>query len=72
MAPNFKFLYAGGLEARYSDHPERDGITEYITPDGVPIRITRNVSLVPNTKTLGITEEYRDLLETIHKINIDL
>ena len=72
MAPNFKFIYAGGLEARYSDHPENDGITEYITPEGVPIRITRNVSLVDNTKTLGITAEYRELLEVAHKMIVDL
>ena len=49
MREGFIFKYAGGLEARYSDFPE---INEYITPDGVPIRITRNVSLVENTKTL--------------------
>lgn len=69
MAPSFKFIYAGGLEARYSDHPD---IGEYITEDNVPIRITRNVSLVDNTKTLGITNEYRELLETSHKMLIDL
>ena len=72
MDPGFKFTYAGGLEARYSDHPEDKGITEYITEDGVPIRITRNVSLVPNSKTLGITGEYRELLEISHKMRIDL
>lgn len=72
MAPNFKFIYAGGLEARYSDHPENEGITEYITPEGVPIRITRNVSLVDNTKTLGITAEYKELLEVAHKMIVDL
>lgn len=69
FAPNFKFIYAGGLEARYSDHPD---IGEYITEDNVPIRITRNVSLVDNTKTLGITGEYRELLEVSHKMLIDL
>lgn len=72
MAENFVFKYAGGLEARYSDHPEKDGITEYITPDGVPIRITRNVSLVENTKTLGLTAEYKSLLEQFRKFSIDL
>lgn len=73
MREGFKFVYAGGLEARYSDHPEDKGITEYITPDNVPIRITRNVSLVENHKTLGLTSEYRELLTVSHKrINIDL
>lgn len=69
FAPDFKFIYAGGLEARYSDHPD---IGEFITEDNVPIRITRNVSLVDNTKTLGITGEYRELLEISHKMLIDL
>ena len=69
FAPDFKFVYAGGLEARYSDHPD---IGEFITEDNVPIRITRNVSLVDNTKTLGITGEYRELLEVSHKMLIDL
>lgn len=72
MKEDFKFIYAGGLEARYSDHPEQDGITEFITEDGVPIRITRNVSLVDNTKTLGLTGEYRELLERFKKFNVDI
>ena len=69
MRDGFKFIYAGGLEARYSDHPKT---SEWITEDGVPIRITRNVSLVANTKTLGLTGEYRELLETFKKFSIDL
>ena len=69
FAPNFKFIYGGGLEARYSDHPD---IGEYITEDNVPIRITRNVSLVENTKTLGLTNEYRQLLSTCRRSTIDL
>ena len=72
MREGFVFRYAGGLEARYSDHPEEKGITEYITKDNVPIRITRNVSLVDNTKTLGLAAEYRDLLEVSHKMLLDL
>lgn len=69
MKEGFKFIYAGGLEARYNDHPE---IKEFITEDGVPIRITRNVSLVDNTKTLGLTNEYRDLLTISNKMLVDL
>ena len=72
MDKGFKFIYAGGLEARYSDHPDQDGVTEFITEDNVPIRITRNVSLVDNTKTLGLTGEYRDLLTISHKMLVDL
>lgn len=65
MQEGFVFKWAGGLEARYSDHPE---IREWINEDGVPIRITRNVSLVPNTKTLGLTTEYKDLLYNVQKL----
>lgn len=69
MKAGFKFKYAGGLEARYSDFPKID---EYITKDNVPIRITRNVSLVDNTKTLGLTAEYKELLSTFKNFTIDL
>lgn len=60
MDPGFKFIYAGGLEARYKDEPD---IREWINEDGVPIRITRNVSLVENTKTLSMTPEYLELIQ---------
>ena len=69
MDEGFVFKFAGGLEARYSDQPKTE---EYITPDGVPIRITRNVSLVDNTKTLGLTGEYRELLQKCKRMNIDI
>ena len=59
------FKYAGGLEARYKDFPE---VREWITEDGVPIRITRNVSLVENTKTLGLNGEYEALLLQCQKL----
>ena len=64
MDEGFVFKYAGGLEARYSDTPK---VREWITEDGERIRITRNVSLVENTKTLGLTNEYRELLKTVQK-----
>lgn len=63
------FKYAGGLEARYSDHPKT---LEYVTEDNVPIPITRNVSLVSNTKTLGLTAEYRELLSHIKRLKINI
>ena len=65
----FVFKYAGGIEARYSDHPD---IGEWINEDGVPIQITRNVSLVDNTKTLGLTAEYRQLLSTVDRSKINI
>ena len=67
MKEGFVFKYAGGLEARYNDHPE---VHEYITEDNIPIPITRNVSLVENTKTLGLTAEYRELLYNIRKLKL--
>lgn len=67
MKEGFVFKYAGGLEARYNDHPE---VHEYITEDKIPIPITRNVSLVENTKTLGLTAEYRELLYNIRKLKL--
>lgn len=69
MKEQFKFIYAGGLEAKYNDYPE---VTEYITPDGVPIKISRNICLVPNTKTLGITAEYREIINSSHAISVDI
>ena len=69
MVDGYKFIYAGGLEARYSDFPE---VHEFITEDDIPIQITRNVSLVNNTKTLGTTAEYKELLSTYKSFNIDL
>jgi len=68
MQEGFVFKYAGGLEARYSDHPD---IGEWINEDGLPIPITRNVSLIPNTKTLGLTAEYRELLNTVRRLRIE-
>ena len=69
MKEGFVFKYAGGLEARYQDHPE---VYEYITEDNVPIPVTRNVSLVENTKTLGLTDEYRQLIYSIRRNNVDI
>ena len=69
MVDGYKFIYAGGLEARYSDFPD---VHEFITEDDIPIQITRNVSLVNNTKTLGTTAEYKELLETYKSYSIDL
>ena len=69
MVDGYKFIYAGGLEARYSDFPD---VYEFITEDDIPIQITRNVSLVNNTKTLGTTAEYKELLETYKSYSIDL
>lgn len=69
MEEGFCFKYAGGLEAKYNDFPE---VTQWYNEDHVPIRITRNIALKPNTKTLGLKEEYRELLDGYRTYNIDM
>ena len=59
LKEGFTFHKAGGVELVYNDTPP---VKEYITPDGYPIRITRNVVIRETTKTLSLTDEYKDLL----------
>ena len=61
--PGFIFHEGGGTESIYNDHPEDDGLTEYITPEGEHIPITSNVVIRDSTYELGLTAEYRRLLE---------
>lgn len=61
--PGFIFYSGGGTESIYNDHPEEDGITEYITPEGERIPITSNVVIRDSTYELGLTAEYRRLIE---------
>lgn len=63
----FIFSDAGGLEAVYNDRPE---ITQ-IEIDGHTLPITSNVVLRPSTYTLGVTDEYRDILR-LCKIRLDI
>lgn len=57
----FTFFEAGGLEAVYNDKPTEH---YYIRPDGAgPVPVTSNLYLGPSTYTLGLTAEYRRLLE---------
>lgn len=69
MKEDFKFIYAGGLKAKYNDYPE---VSSWVTEDGHTIKITRNVCLLPNTKTLGISAEYRELITASNIFSIDL
>lgn len=71
MDRHFRFNYAGGLEAKYNDHPD---ITSWVTKDGVTIKITRNVCLVPTTKTIGAGaayDEYMAMVQECRSMNID-
>ena len=56
----FTVRKAGGLEAVYNDKPKDP---YYIREDGTPIPITSNLYLRPSTYTLGLTAEYRRLIE---------
>lgn len=60
---DFIFYEAGGNEAIYNDNPE---ITEW-SVDGHKIDITSNVVIKESTYTLGVTAEYKRLLEIAHE-----
>ena len=55
----FTFYEAGGLDAVYNDLSE-----PFIhTVDGRLFKVTSNICLRPSTYTLGITQDYRDILQ---------
>lgn len=53
------FRKAGGTESKYNDHPE---ITQIIR-EGQPLKISSNVYICESEYTLGVTGEYRQILE---------
>ena len=53
----FTFHKAGGREAIYNDY-----IDEWREIDGHKLHITKNLTLVPSTYTLGLTAEYKRLV----------
>ena len=55
----FTFYEAGGLDAVYNDMDE----PMLWTVDGRLFKITSNICLRPSTYTLGITQDYRDILQ---------
>lgn len=57
----FVFSAAGSLEAVYNDIPLGDFKTENDS-NGVETYVISNVCLRPTTYTLGITQEYRDII----------
>lgn len=57
----FTFTRAGGLESKYNDDPE---IRSYRVGDKI-IPITKNVYLQDSTYTLGITGEYKRLIDDL-------
>lgn len=64
----FTFTEAGGTDIIYNDIPS---ITEY-NYNGESIKITRNAVINPSTYTVGITQEYKDLLNKIMIKEINL
>lgn len=57
FAPGFVFREAGGVEAVYNDRPEG-----YIEAEGHRLPITRNVGLFESEYTLGIADEYKNVI----------
>lgn len=56
--PGFVFRDAGGVEAVYNDRPECS-----IQAEGHTLQVTRNVGLFESEYTLGIADEYRDVIK---------
>ena len=59
----FKFTEAGGTESVYNDIPP---VTS-ITVDGHIVDVGPNIVIKDSTYTLGITEDYRDLIESLDR-----
>lgn len=69
LKDGFVFREAGGTESVYNDFPDID---RWRTPEGDEIRITRNVVIKETTKTIGLTQEYKDLLTRCRRNYIDI
>lgn len=69
LKDGFVFREAGGTESVYNDFP---AIDRWRTPEGDEIRITRNVVIKETTKTIGLTQEYKDLLTRCRRNYIDI
>lgn len=61
----------GGLEPVYNDHPYSQTIPLVMNEEGQYVELTSNITLRPSTYELGLTAEYRDLLEGIDYTNGD-
>lgn len=66
LKEGFIFTEAGGTEAVYNDKPD---IREYVI-DGKTVFITSNVYLSESTYTVGLTQQFKDIL-TMCKIDVD-
>lgn len=60
LKDGFTFVEAGGLTARYNDEDNFD----YTDPEtGAVVHITPNVSIIPKTYHLKLTEDYKEIVE---------
>lgn len=57
--PDFVFREAGGTQAVYNDNPQ---ISQVVIDDHV-LQITPNIAILPSEYTLGITGEYKRIIE---------
>ena len=62
LREGFTFKEAGGTEAKYNDDPLLDGI-DTVMVEGHEIKIIRNLCIKESTYTLGLTADYKRLLE---------
>lgn len=68
LRDGFIFREAGGTESVYNDTIEQK---RWKTPEG-EVYITRNVVIRNTTKTIGLTQEYKDLLQNCRRVHIDI
>lgn len=64
--PGFVFRDAGGTALKYNDEPNETQIHE-----NHKIRITKNVAILPSEYTLGITNDYAEIILTANKKIVD-
>ena len=67
LVEGFTFTEAGGTEAKYNDDPLADGI-DTVNVDGLDIKITRNLCIKESTYTLGLTADYKRILEDSQRV----
>lgn len=60
----FQFIEGGGIEAVYNDKVD----FYYKTENGREIHITDNLYLKPSTYTLGLRDDYRDIIKMAQKL----
>lgn len=70
LVEGFTFTEAGGTEAKYNDDPLADGI-DIVNVDGLDIKITRNLCIKESTYTLGLTADYKRILEDSQRVMED-